>query len=59
MITFLMCSALIILQMQNFQNVDMVIEAVFEDLNIKHKVIKEIEEVWPTVLCNYVQLGIK
>lgn len=31
--------------MQNFQNVDMVIEAVFEDLNIKHKVIKEIEEV--------------
>lgn len=31
--------------MQNFQNADMVIEAVFEDLNIKHKVIKEIEEV--------------
>jgi len=31
-----------------------VIEAVFEDLNIKHKVIKEIEEVWPMVLiCNY------
>lgn len=59
MITFLMCGALIILQMQNFQNVDMVIEAVFEDLNIKHKVIKEIEEVWPIVLCNYVQLGIK
>lgn len=25
----------------------MVIEAVFEDLNIKHKVIKEIEEVAP------------
>ena len=54
MITFLMRSALIILEMQNFQNADMVIEAVFEDLNIKHKVIKEIEEVWPMVLiCNY------
>jgi len=36
--------------MQNFQNADMVIEAVFEDLNIKHKVIKEIEEVWPIAL---------
>ena len=42
-----MCDALIILKMQNFRNADMVIEAVFEDLNIKHKVIKEIEEVWP------------
>ena len=49
---FLMYNTLIILKMQNFQNTDMVIEAVFEDLNIKHKVIKEIEEVWPIVLCN-------
>ena len=30
---------------QNFENADMVIEAVFEDLSIKHKVIKEIEQV--------------
>uniref|UniRef100_A0A8C6WN87 Trifunctional enzyme subunit alpha, mitochondrial n=1 Tax=Neogobius melanostomus TaxID=47308 RepID=A0A8C6WN87_9GOBI len=30
-----------------FQSVDMVIEAVFEDINIKHRVIKEIEEVIP------------
>ena len=30
---------------QNFGKVDMIIEAVFEDLNLKHKVIKEIEEV--------------
>ena len=52
MITLLMHNALIILGLQNFQNADMVIEAVFEDLNIKHKVIKEIEEVWPIVLCN-------
>ena len=54
-----MCSALVILKMQNFQNADMVIEAVFEDLNIKHKVIKEIEEVWLIVLCiktNYLWL---
>jgi len=40
------------LDFNNFQNTDMVIEAVFEDLNIKHKVIKEIEEVWPMVLCS-------
>ena len=32
-------------KMQNFDKADMVIEAVFEDLSIKHKVIKEIEEV--------------
>lgn len=31
--------------LQGFDKVDVVIEAVFEDLNIKHKVIKEIEEV--------------
>lgn len=30
-----------------FKNVDMVIEAVFEDINIKHKVIKEIEKYAP------------
>ena len=28
-----------------FDKVDMVIEAVFEDINIKHKVIKELEQV--------------
>lgn len=33
------------LDYQNFKNIDMVIEAVFEDINIKHKVIKEVEEV--------------
>lgn len=38
--------------MQNFQNVDMVIEVVFEDFSIKYKVIKEIEEVRLIVLCN-------
>ena len=31
----------------NFNNVDMVIEAVFEDLSIKHNVIKEVEKVIP------------
>lgn len=30
-----------------FNNVDCVIEAVFEDINIKHKVIKELEAVVP------------
>lgn len=29
---------------ENFNNVDMVIEAVFEDINIKHAVIKEVEK---------------
>ena len=29
----------------NFDKVDMVIEAVFEDINIKHKVVKEVEAV--------------
>lgn len=28
-----------------FNKVDMVIEAVFEDINIKHKVVKEVEQV--------------
>lgn len=35
------------LDFTNFQKADMVIEAVFEDINIKHKVIKEIEQVIP------------
>ena len=35
------------LDYKNFSNVDMVIEAVFEDLGIKHKVLKEIESVIP------------
>lgn len=30
-----------------FEKVDMVIEAVFEDLNVKHKVLKEVESVTP------------
>uniref|UniRef100_A0AAX7US86 Trifunctional enzyme subunit alpha, mitochondrial n=1 Tax=Astatotilapia calliptera TaxID=8154 RepID=A0AAX7US86_ASTCA len=30
-----------------FESADMVIEAVFEDLNIKHKVLKEVEAVTP------------
>ena len=28
----------------NFKKLDMVIEAVFEDLNIKHRVVKEVEQ---------------
>ncbi|XP_038057492.1 trifunctional enzyme subunit alpha, mitochondrial-like [Patiria miniata] len=32
---------------QNFDKCDMVIEAVFEDINIKHRVIKEVEAVVP------------
>ena len=35
------------LDYSNFKNVDMVIEAVFEDINIKHRVIKEVEAVIP------------
>lgn len=31
----------------NFKDADMVIEAVFEDINIKHKVVKEVEAVTP------------
>ena len=30
---------------ENFRKCDMVIEAVYEDINIKHKVIKEVEKV--------------
>ena len=32
---------------QGFNHADMVIEAVFEDIKIKHKVIQEIEQVIP------------
>lgn len=32
---------------KHFKNADIVIEAVFEDINIKHKVIKELEAVVP------------
>ncbi|XP_059060399.1 trifunctional enzyme subunit alpha, mitochondrial [Achroia grisella] len=35
------------LEYTKFSNVDCVIEAVFEDINIKHKVIKELEAVVP------------
>ncbi|KAG9268504.1 trifunctional enzyme subunit alpha, mitochondrial-like [Astyanax mexicanus] len=35
------------LDYSGFQNADMVIEAVFEDIAIKHKVIKEVEAVIP------------
>ncbi len=33
------------LDYRGFENADMVIEAVFEDLSIKHKVMKELEAV--------------
>lgn len=33
------------LSYDDFHKCDMVIEAVFEDLNIKHHVIKEVEQV--------------
>ncbi|KAF6103597.1 hydroxyacyl-CoA dehydrogenase trifunctional multienzyme complex subunit alpha [Phyllostomus discolor] len=35
------------LDYQGFEKSDMVIEAVFEDLNLKHKVLKEVEAVIP------------
>ncbi|KAM3861500.1 hydroxyacyl-CoA dehydrogenase trifunctional multienzyme complex subunit alpha a [Diretmus argenteus] len=35
------------LDYSGFQSADMVIEAVFEDINIKHKVLKEVEAVIP------------
>ncbi|NXW10702.1 ECHA enzyme, partial [Fregetta grallaria] len=35
------------LDYKGFENADMVIEAVFEDINIKHKVLKEVEAVIP------------
>lgn len=33
------------LDYKNFKNADIVIEAVFEDINIKHKVVKEVEAI--------------
>jgi len=39
------------LSYKDFKNVDMVIEAVFEDIGIKHAVVKEVEQVrWKTVM---------
>uniref|UniRef100_A0A669DTS7 Trifunctional enzyme subunit alpha, mitochondrial n=1 Tax=Oreochromis niloticus TaxID=8128 RepID=A0A669DTS7_ORENI len=35
------------LEYKGFEKADMVIEAVFEDINIKHKVVKEVEAVIP------------
>lgn len=35
------------LKYDGFKNADIVIEAVFEDINIKHKVVKEVEAVIP------------
>ena len=35
------------LTFDNFNKVDMVIEAVFEDLTLKHRVIKEVEQLIP------------
>lgn len=35
------------LNYNSFKDVDVVIEAVFEDIGIKHKVLKEIESVVP------------
>ena len=35
----------------DFKTCDMVIEAVFEDINMKHKVIKEVEQVSPCAIC--------
>ena len=29
----------------NFEHLDMVIEAVFEDVDLKHKIIREVEQV--------------
>lgn len=36
------------LSYDKFKTADIVIEAVFEDINIKHKVIKEIEAIAPS-----------
>lgn len=35
------------LDYNKFKNADIIIEAVFEDINLKHKVIKELEQVVP------------
>lgn len=44
------------LDYRGFESADMVIEAVFEDLSIKHKVVKEVEAVSSTlcVVCVFV-----
>lgn len=36
------------LNYDSFKKADIVIEAVFEDINIKHKVVKEVEAVVPS-----------
>lgn len=43
----IMCNLIPTLSYESFRNADMVIEAVFEDLAIKHRVIKEVEAVVP------------
>lgn len=43
----IMCNLKPTLSYEQFRNADMVIEAVFEDIGIKHRVIKEIEAVVP------------
>lgn len=43
----IMCNLTPTLSYDQFRNADMVIEAVFEDLDIKHRVIREIEKVVP------------
>ncbi len=35
------------LDFSGFNNIDMIIEAVFEDINIKHRVIREVEDKIP------------
>jgi len=35
------------LTFENFEKLDMIIEAVFEDINIKHRVVKEVEKLTP------------
>lgn len=39
------------LDYSGFDKVDMVIEAVFEDVDLKHKVLKEVEAVSKTLIC--------
>ena len=35
------------LNFENFDKADMIIEAVFEDINLKHRVVKEVEALVP------------
>uniref|UniRef100_A0AAQ5Y627 Trifunctional enzyme subunit alpha, mitochondrial n=1 Tax=Amphiprion ocellaris TaxID=80972 RepID=A0AAQ5Y627_AMPOC len=44
----IMSNLLIQTDYSGFESADMVIEAVFEDINIKHKVVKEVEAVVPS-----------